>query len=373
MKHIRILQRLLLALMLVLMLMPHTSARAAGSMWYPSFATPRLYSEAQAQYEREAVLPDRDDIAIDIDDLSVRTNREAAQVLVVPPGSLVVGTNPHTARAYTDFGQNHAEAYSLFDYEGYSEVGPRYFDRSFNRSFAHSYWVDHWTFSGVGGGVATVALSVRFEVNITNPCLDAVCLGVGNPVLTQSGFRDLSYTVEGYVAVFDLDQLVQNVPRKIAAFDIYQNRGTQLPNPGLTPIHTNGTLSFVPATGHRYAAVGFIGLEAESGANLDASHTLSLDQVTLGQGLRLHSVAATNNGAKFNLIAATRLTISRTGGAVALSFPTATGFTYHVEYKTLLNDSPWTPLTTQAGNGGTQTVTDSSAGGLARFYRLRIE
>ncbi len=369
MKPLRLFQLFLLALVLTL----HTPARAAGSMWYPAFATPRLYSEAQGQYEREAVLPDRDDIDIDIDDLSVRTNREVAQVLVVPPGSLVVGTNPHTARAYTDFGQNHAEAYSFFDFEGYSESGPRYFDRSFNRSFAHSYWVDHWTFSGIGGGAATVALSVRFDVNITNPCLDAICLGVGDPVLTQSEFRDLSYTVEAYVAVFDLDQLDQNKPRKIAAFDLYQNRGTQLPNPGLTPIHTNGTLSFVPATGHRYAAVGFLGLTAESGANLDASHTMSLDQVTLGHGLRLHSVAATNTGAKFNVVAATRLTISRTGGDVALSFPTAAGFSYHLECKNALNDSPWTPLTSRAGNGDTQTVTDSSAGGSARFYRLRVE
>lgn len=380
MKPLRLFQLLLLALTL----MPHAPARAAGSMWYPAFSTPRLYSEARGQYEREAVLPDQADIDVDIDESSFRTNREVAQVLVVPPGSTVFGTNPHTARAYTDFGQNHAEAYSFFDFEGSSEVGPRYFDRRYSRSFANSYWVDHWTFSGVGGGAAPVTLSIGVDVNIDTACADAVCLGVGHPALTRSGFRDWSYAVEGFVAVFDLDLLDQNVPRKVAAFDLDQQGwagppdsrvlfGRVIPNARLTSIRTNGTLSFVPVAGHRYAAVGFIGLTAESGADLDASHTLSLDRVTLGHGLRLHSVAATNNGAKFNLVAATRLTIGRAGDEVALSFPTATGFAYHVEYKTALHDAPWTPLTTRAGNGGTQTVTDSSAGGSGRFYRLRVE
>lgn len=380
MKHLRLFPLLLLALTL----MPHLPARAAGSMWYSSFATPRLYSEARGQYEREAVLPDEADIEIDLDETSFRTNREVAQVLVVPPGSTVFGTNPHTARAYTDFGQNHAEAYSFFDFEGYSEVGPRYFDRRYSRSFANSYWVDHWTFSGVGGGSATVTLSVGVDVNIDTACADAVCLGVGNPVLTQSGFRDWSYTVEGFVAVFDLDQLDQNVPRKMAAFDLDQQGwagppdsrvvlGRVITNARLTSIHTNGTISFVPVAGHRYAVAGFIGLEAESGANLDASHTLSLGQVTLGDGLRLHSVAATNNAAKYNLVAATGLTIGRTGGDVTLSFRTTTGFSYHVEYKTALATSTWTPLATRAGNGGTQTVSDPSTGGSARFYRLRVE
>ena len=64
---------------------------------------------------------------------------------------------------------------------------------------------------------------------------------------------------------------------------------------------------------------------------------------------------------------------NQAGGDVTLSFPSTTGFTYHVEYKTALNTSAWTPLTTRAGNGSTQTVSDSNPGGQARFYRLRVE
>lgn len=380
MKHLRLFQLLLLALTL----MPHASALAAGSKWYPVFATPRLYAEAQGQYEREAVLPDEDDIDINIDDYSYRTNREAAQVLVVPPGSTVFGTNPHTARAYTDFGQNHAEAYSFFDFEGYSEEGPRYFDRRFSRSFANSYWVDHWTFSGVGGGSATVTLSVGVDVNINTACADAVCLGVGNPVLTRSGFRDWLYIVDGFLAVFDLDQLDQNVPRKVAAFDIYQEGwpgspdflvrfGNVITNGRLASIHTNGTLSFVPVAGHRYATAGFIGLQAESGVNLDASHTMSLNRVVLDPGLRLHSVSTTNHGAQFNVLDATKLALTRSGGDVMLSFPSAEGITYHLEYKTALNASAWMLLATRNGNNTSQSITDPITGVPSRFYRLRVE
>ena len=65
--------------------------------------------------------------------------------------------------------------------------------------------------------------------------------------------------------------------------------------------------------------------------------------------------------------------LTRTGGDVTLSFPSATGFTYHVEYKTALNTPAWTPLTTRAGNGSIQTVNDLNPGGQTRYYRLRVE
>jgi hypothetical protein len=204
------------------------------------------------------------------------------------------------------------------------------------------------------------------------------------------------YRFFGTLHVFDLDVIDHvyqedsdywpEVPREVASFIVFRQGSnisqdffspigpfTVMPNWRLTPVHTNGTISFVPIAGHRYMIAGRMNIQSRDGADVDGFHTLSLDKVILGQGLRLHSVATTNNGAKFNVLASTQLTLTRTGDDVALSFPSATGFTYHVEYKTALNAAAWTPLTTRAGNGSTQTVGDSSPGGQARYYRLRVE
>ena len=388
MKPIRLIQLLLLALTLT----PYAPARAAGidfSRWDYRFATPGLYSMAEGRYSREALLPDEDEIRIRSTDLSVRTNREVARVLVVPPGSDVVGTNAYTARAQTDFGQNHAEARTFVTGYGESDV-EEYFDRRGHVSQTESLWADRWTFSGIGVGSAMVTLSVSLVVNISDsPCTGSACLGVGNPIFTRAGLIPWWYRVSGLVGVFDLDQLDQlfpeesdpiDVPHEVAAFDIYQQGQVPgpdffgvIPNARLTPIRTNGTLSFVPVAGHRYAVGGSIRLRSESGADVDAGHTLSLDHVVLGSGLRLNSFAVTN-GAQFNVLAATRLTPTRTsGGEVTLSFPSATGFTYHVEYKTALNATAWTPLATRTGNGNVQSVNDSAPGGPARYYRLRVQ
>jgi len=209
-------------------------------------------------------------------------------------------------------------------------------------------------------------------------------------------FKAWWYRLYGTLHVFDLDVIDEvyqedsdyypEVPREVASFVVFRQGSNiaqdffspiepfdVMPNARLAPVHTNGTISFVPIAGHRYMIAGRIHIQSREGADVDGFHTFSLDKVVLGQGLRLHSVAATNHGAQFNVLASTSLTLTRTGGDVTLSFPSATGFTYHVEYKTALNAPAWTPLTTRAGNGGPQTVSDSSPDGQARFYRLRVE
>jgi hypothetical protein len=55
------------------------------------------------------------------------------------------------------------------------------------------------------------------------------------------------------------------------------------------------------------------------------------------------------------------------------SFPTVNGQTYIVESKTQLTDENWTPLQTNAGNGGTETVTNLTATTPQRFFRLRLQ
>ena len=79
----------------------------------------------------------------------------------------------------------------------------------------------------------------------------------------------------------------------------------------------------------------------------------------------------------FFMLAATtpdlRLTASRSGGNIVISFPTVNGLNYQVEYKTNLTDLNWLPLGSPvAGNGLVQSVSDSTAGS-KRFYRAHVQ
>ena len=66
------------------------------------------------------------------------------------------------------------------------------------------------------------------------------------------------------------------------------------------------------------------------------------------------------------------ITPSLNGGNLRLAFPTQTGFTYTVQYKTNLLSATWTTLTTTNGTGSTAVVT-SGISGANRFYRLQIQ
>lgn len=393
------LSRLSQLLFLALTLTPQAPLRAAVidySWWDPHFETPGVFSYAAGGYSRDARLPDEPLIQVVSNDSDFTTNRDVTSVFVVPPGTDVFGTNFHfTARAQSDFGQNHAETRTLTT--GFAESDDRqYYDRRNHGMAAESIWADQWTFTGPGVGTAAVTLSASFDVNINNsPCPEC---GVSlHPAFDRYGFGIWWYRLFATLHVFDLDVIDRvyqedsdywpEVPHEVASFIVFrqgENSAREfffpfepffqnIPNSRLNPVHTNGTISFVPIAGHRYMIAGRMNIQSREGADVNGFHTLSLDKVILGQGLRLHSVATTNNGAQFNILDATRLTLTRTGGDVALSFPSATGFTYLVEYKTALNAPAWTPLTTRSGNGSTQTVTDSNPGGQARYYRLRVE
>jgi hypothetical protein len=385
-------------LLLVLAMVPHAPVRAEVidfSWWDRHYETPGMFSYATGGYTRDARLPDEPPIQVVVNDSSFKTNRDVARILVLPPGSVVVDPDALTSRAQSDFGQNHAETRTFVSGFGESEDRQYYDSRSHSMN-AESIWADLWTFTGPGLGTAAVTLSAGFEVDISN----SPCPGCGvapHPALDRYVLKAWWYRLYGTLHVFDLDVIDvvfqedsdywPEVPHEAASFVVFQQGSSSsqdsfspfppfyspIPNSRLTPVHTNGAISFVPVAGHRYMVAGSIHIQSREGADVDAFHTLSLDKVLLGQGLRLHSVAATNNGAQFNVLAATPLTITRTAGDVTLSFPSTTGFTYHVEYKTALNDPAWTLLTTRAGDGGTQTVSDSNPGGSARFYCLRVE
>jgi hypothetical protein len=392
------LTRLFQLLFLALALTSHAPMRAeviGFSWWDPNYTTPGLLSDVRGGYTRDARLPDEPPIQVVATDFSTKTNSDVARILVVPPGSAIVDPNALTARAQSDFGQNHAETRTFTT--GFAESEDRqYYDSRSHEMHALSIWADQWTFTGPGLGTAAVTLSARFDVNVNNsPCFTC---GVSlHPALDRYVFKSWWYRLYGTLHVFDLDVIDEvyqtdsdyypEVPHEVASFVVFRQGENStrdffspiepfvetIPNARLNPVHTNGTISFMPIAGHRYMVAGSLRIQSREGAEVDGFHTFSLDQVILGQGLRLQSVAATNNGAQFNVLASTSLTISRTGGDVTLSFPSATGFTYHVEYKTALNAPAWTSLTTRAGNGGTQTASDSNPGGQARFYRLRVE
>jgi len=60
-------------------------------------------------------------------------------------------------------------------------------------------------------------------------------------------------------------------------------------------------------------------------------------------------------------------------GTNSISFPTALGETYTLQYKNNLLDPAWTSLSSVAGNGHNQTVTDPIvAGQPTRFYRIMV-
>ncbi len=71
--------------------------------------------------------------------------------------------------------------------------------------------------------------------------------------------------------------------------------------------------------------------------------------------------------------ASTTLTASLNGGKVNVSFPTATGSTYQVQYKSQLSDATWTPLGSPLpGTGSVESVQDTPAGS-SRFYRVQVQ
>jgi hypothetical protein len=76
-----------------------------------------------------------------------------------------------------------------------------------------------------------------------------------------------------------------------------------------------------------------------------------------------------------SLTLAVRQSLSQSvaGTTLSLSFGSEVGPGYVTEYKTNLNDATWKGLKTNAGTGGTITVTDSLVAAPTRFYRIRMQ
>jgi hypothetical protein len=69
---------------------------------------------------------------------------------------------------------------------------------------------------------------------------------------------------------------------------------------------------------------------------------------------------------------AVHLSISRTGSAITIQFPTQSGFSYTVLYSGSLNPANWQTLTTISGDGTVKTAPDTM-GSSPRFYRVSVQ
>ena len=66
--------------------------------------------------------------------------------------------------------------------------------------------------------------------------------------------------------------------------------------------------------------------------------------------------------------------LSLASPAISISFPSDPALSYLLEYKNLLSDPTWTPLSPAVpGTGGVMTLQDTNTPGDSRYYRLRTE
>ena len=90
----------------------------------------------------------------------------------------------------------------------------------------------------------------------------------------------------------------------------------------------------------------------------------------------VNTVRATSGGNVnanyFMFVPVTTINISATqsGGNAVISFPTTAGSSYRVYYSSSLTGGTWTQLATVSGNGAVKSVSDPTAGGSVRFYKV---
>lgn len=84
-----------------------------------------------------------------------------------------------------------------------------------------------------------------------------------------------------------------------------------------------------------------------------------------------HSLALLGNAPPTVLFNAQLANAAWASNGFSFSLPSQNGRVYSMEYSDCLSSNNWTVVSLAAGNGGTLTLTDSTAPGSARFYRVR--
>jgi uncharacterized repeat protein (TIGR01451 family) len=128
------------------------------------------------------------------------------------------------------------------------------------------------------------------------------------------------------------------------------------------PLGTNnpvlGPISLAPGEAERY-----------SGTYTTVFNTSAVTVMARGQE-DCGGTLATNSA---SCVVATTPAITRSNGINSITFPTANGETYTVQYKNHLLDPAWTNLQTVNGTGANQTIMDTTAAGQpTRFYRVMV-
>jgi hypothetical protein len=108
---------------------------------------------------------------------------------------------------------------------------------------------------------------------------------------------------------------------------------------------------------------------------------LAVTNVLPGDGGNLQLVAMNDFGSVTSAVAVVTVSIPQpqltasgvAGGGFRIFFQSVLGLLYVTEYKASLGAGAWTELERRIGAGSVEMVTDISAGGEARFYRLRVE
>jgi hypothetical protein len=94
--------------------------------------------------------------------------------------------------------------------------------------------------------------------------------------------------------------------------------------------------------------------------------------VTLGGTNTLRVTSGGNvNANYFMLVPAEglKLTATRSGANIVISFPTQPGLSYRLFSKTTLSGGTWSLLTTVAGDGSVKSVSDPTTGA-QKYYKL---
>lgn len=91
---------------------------------------------------------------------------------------------------------------------------------------------------------------------------------------------------------------------------------------------------------------------------------------TNGQTILLNDLANGSAVPTFRSVPVSILNPAHSGTASTFSFLTQTGWTHKVEYKNALTNGAWQLLQTVAGTGAMTNITDATATGPSRFYRV---
>ena len=246
-----------------------------------------------------------------------------------------------------------------------------------NVSLVHVYVVDNEPTNNTPV-IGPITLAPGAGVNFTNSYVAPVCLCLIIDTLTARGQDHCSGSnVTGTatavcplltVPSLALVEYCPSTPIPMGSMYMFSGYVTNTGNVVLTNVYVYGP------QGTNFAVLGPIDLapgEAESyfGSYTAVFNATSITVTAVGQDTCAGNTA-TNSAA---CVVAATPGISRNKGTNSITFPTALGENYTVEYKNKLTDPFWTNLPSVPGTGGNQTVTDVTvAGQPTRFYRVMV-